>query len=72
MNKDLEQFVKPGSEAEKLVRAMDLEALPRHVAIIMDGNGRWARGTRNTDDTEYFPLRWSCRDEHYNRASTDY
>jgi undecaprenyl diphosphate synthase len=24
--------------------ALDLERLPRHVAIIMDGNGRWAQG----------------------------
>ncbi len=26
------------------VPKVDLEALPRHVAIIMDGNGRWAKG----------------------------
>jgi undecaprenyl diphosphate synthase len=29
--------------AEDLLRQIDLSALPRHVAIIMDGNGRWAR-----------------------------
>jgi undecaprenyl diphosphate synthase len=26
-----------------LVRAIDFKSLPRHVAIIMDGNGRWAK-----------------------------
>lgn len=25
-------------------RGVDLEALPRHIALIMDGNGRWAQG----------------------------
>ena len=29
--------------AEDLLRQIDQSALPRHVAIIMDGNGRWAR-----------------------------
>src|SRR2546422_6020293 len=27
---------------EDLLRELDLSRLPRHVAIIMDGNGRWA------------------------------
>jgi undecaprenyl diphosphate synthase len=29
-------------DAERL--GVDLQALPKHVAIIMDGNGRWAKG----------------------------
>src|SRR5215475_5449474 len=29
--------------AEDLLRQIDQSALPRHIAIIMDGNGRWAR-----------------------------
>jgi undecaprenyl diphosphate synthase len=32
-----------GSPEELLVRRLDLDRLPRHVAIIMDGNGRWAK-----------------------------
>ncbi|HEX9638185.1 MAG TPA: isoprenyl transferase [Acidobacteriota bacterium] len=35
--------VEPGSLDEELVRALDFDRLPAHVAIIMDGNGRWAR-----------------------------
>jgi undecaprenyl diphosphate synthase len=31
------------AEEEQLFRALDHARLPRHVAIIMDGNGRWAR-----------------------------
>ena len=34
--------VAPGSEEDLLLRAVDFGRLPRHVAIIMDGNGRWA------------------------------
>jgi len=34
--------VAPGSAEEALVRGLDFSRLPRHVAIIMDGNGRWA------------------------------
>src|SRR5580765_6154896 len=36
----------PGSEDERLLRQLDLAQLPRHVAVIMDGNGRWARKRR--------------------------
>jgi undecaprenyl diphosphate synthase len=32
----------PG-KAQDLVRQIDRRALPAHIAIIMDGNGRWAR-----------------------------
>src|SRR5919199_657577 len=32
----------PGSAEEALARQIDFEQLPAHVAIIMDGNGRWA------------------------------
>jgi undecaprenyl diphosphate synthase len=34
--------VAAGSLEEGLVRRIDFDRLPRHVAIIMDGNGRWA------------------------------
>jgi undecaprenyl diphosphate synthase len=40
---DLTQLAESGSSDELLVRRLDLGRLPRHVAIIMDGNGRWAR-----------------------------
>jgi undecaprenyl diphosphate synthase len=40
---DLRDVVPAGSEEASLVNALDLTRLPRHVAIIMDGNGRWAR-----------------------------
>jgi undecaprenyl diphosphate synthase len=33
----------PGTPEEQQLRAIDLERLPRHVAVIMDGNGRWAQ-----------------------------
>jgi len=33
----------PYSDAELAERGLTRERLPRHVAIIMDGNGRWAR-----------------------------
>jgi undecaprenyl diphosphate synthase len=39
---DLSQLADPGSPEELLVRRIDLDRLPRHVAVIMDGNGRWA------------------------------
>lgn len=33
----------PGSEEDRLLGRIDLSRLPRHIAVIMDGNGRWAR-----------------------------
>jgi undecaprenyl diphosphate synthase len=35
-------WVPPGSHDESLLRQIDGGRLPAHVAIIMDGNGRWA------------------------------
>ena len=35
-------LVEPGSLEEALLRQIDRGRMPRHVAIIMDGNGRWA------------------------------
>src|SRR3982750_506469 len=34
--------IPPGSPDEDLARQINFEQLPTHVAIIMDGNGRWA------------------------------
>jgi undecaprenyl diphosphate synthase len=31
------------AEEARLLAALDLQRLPRHIAIIMDGNGRWAQ-----------------------------
>jgi undecaprenyl diphosphate synthase len=42
MRQRLEGYILPGSEEEALVRRLDFDRLPRHVAVIMDGNGRWA------------------------------
>jgi undecaprenyl diphosphate synthase len=35
-------WIPPGSPDESLARQVNFEHLPAHVAIIMDGNGRWA------------------------------
>jgi undecaprenyl diphosphate synthase len=43
MFKDLEGFLEPGSEEERLAREIDPKRIPQHVAVIMDGNGRWAK-----------------------------
>jgi len=37
------ESLKPGHPDEALARAIKPERLPAHIAIIMDGNGRWAR-----------------------------
>ena len=41
--KALFEVLVPGERDWELARAIDSRRLPRHVAIIMDGNGRWAR-----------------------------
>ncbi len=41
--KDLFAALKPGSKDSLLAEAIDPDRLPAHIAIIMDGNGRWAR-----------------------------
>jgi undecaprenyl diphosphate synthase len=40
---DLFAVLTPGSEEWQLASAIDPLRLPAHIAIIMDGNGRWAR-----------------------------
>src|SRR5215813_11185252 len=42
MRQDFDSIIQTGSLDEKLLSAIDWNRLPRHVAIIMDGNGRWA------------------------------
>lgn len=41
--KDFLEWAKPGSEEARLASLLDPSAFPRHIAVIMDGNGRWAR-----------------------------
>jgi undecaprenyl diphosphate synthase len=38
--------IPPGSPDETLARQVNFEGLPAHIAIIMDGNGRWAAQRR--------------------------
>src|SRR5436190_1577848 len=40
--KQLPALIPPGSPDEALARQVNFEQLPAHIAIIMDGNGRWA------------------------------
>src|SRR5438105_14420007 len=39
---DFSQLVDKGSRDERLLASIAWDRLPRHVAVIMDGNGRWA------------------------------
>jgi undecaprenyl diphosphate synthase len=41
--KDLFEVLKPGSKDWILANSLEPGRLPAHIAIIMDGNGRWAR-----------------------------
>ena len=42
MLSDFAEVVEKGSRESMLLASIDWDRLPRHVAIIMDGNGRWA------------------------------
>ena len=44
--KDLLDILAPGTKEWTLAKAVDPDRLPAHIAIIMDGNGRWARRRR--------------------------
>jgi undecaprenyl diphosphate synthase len=44
--KDLLASLKPGDKDWNLAHAIDPNRLPAHIAIIMDGNGRWASRRR--------------------------
>ena len=39
---DILSVVPAGSPEEALARQVDFDRLPQHIAVIMDGNGRWA------------------------------
>lgn len=43
MHKNFAGVVKPKSKEAQLLDAIDFARLPQHVAVIMDGNGRWAK-----------------------------
>lgn len=43
MLENFAEVVKPNSSEAKLLAEIDFSRLPQHVAVIMDGNGRWAR-----------------------------
>src|SRR5438046_3217491 len=42
MLSDFSDVVREGSPDQKLLASIAWDRMPRHVAIIMDGNGRWA------------------------------
>ncbi|HSB29082.1 MAG TPA: isoprenyl transferase [Pyrinomonadaceae bacterium] len=42
MLSDFSGVVKKGSREDVLLNTLDWDRLPKHIAIIMDGNGRWA------------------------------
>lgn len=43
LKKNFAEVVSPESQEHTLLQGIDPGNLPRHIAIIMDGNGRWAR-----------------------------
>ena len=48
---DLSKLAEPGSIEESILERIDFKRLPRHIAVIMDGNGRWAK-SRNLPRVE--------------------
>ncbi len=43
MHKNFADVLEPGTEEAEMLGKIDINRLPDHVAIIMDGNGRWAK-----------------------------
>ena len=43
MHENFAKIIKPDSEESRLLAEIDFSRLPHHIAVIMDGNGRWAR-----------------------------
>ena len=43
MNEHFAEILKPTSADAKLLASIDPARLPQHIAVIMDGNGRWAK-----------------------------
>ena len=39
----LDEIAEPGTREREILERIDPDRMPRHVAIIMDGNGRWAQ-----------------------------
>jgi len=42
----LDDLAAPGTDERILLEQVDLSRLPRHIAFIMDGNGRWAKARK--------------------------
>ena len=43
MRENFDGIVKPNTAEAEMLATIDAARLPRHIAIIMDGNGRWAK-----------------------------
>ena len=43
MSENFAEIVKPDSAEDRLLASIDPNRLPKHIAVIMDGNGRWAK-----------------------------
>ena len=43
MHENFVKIIKSNSEEAGLLAKIDSARLPNHIAVIMDGNGRWAR-----------------------------